>query len=68
MMTFHSKNKCTKCGILLDENNRYSAKGNPVYNQCKSCRKKVLSEYAKKRAKLKKDAGKWFFQSGKLGS
>ena len=66
-MISHFKKKCTKCGDSLDNGNRYISSNNTRYNQCIRCKRIQLNGYAKRRAERKRQAGKWFFESEKLG-
>ena len=65
-MISRSKDKCTKCGVDLDNGNRYVSSDSRRYNKCIQCKRLQLNEYAKQRAKRKKEAGKWFFESGQI--
>ena len=62
-----SKNECTKCGDSLENGNRYIGNNNASYNKCIRCKKLEAKEYARRRAERKRAAGRWFFESEKLG-
>ena len=58
-MKSHSKKKCTECKIVLTKENAYQTVEKNLQSKCKECQRIYYRDYARKRAKLKKESS-WF--------
>ena len=58
-MKSHSNRSCTECNIVLTKENAYKTTENNLQSKCKECQRIYYRDYARKRAKLKKESS-WF--------